>query len=123
MEEDDTEGPDVPLTMPTSGDVDWEKLHHGVVDALKSIFDPEIPVNIYELGLIYAIKIDEECQVDVTMTLTSPACPEAQSLPPAVEAEVRAVEGVKAAKVEVVWEPPWGPDRMSEAAKLQLGFD
>ncbi len=104
-------------------ELDFERLHDEVVSAIRTIFDPEIPVNIYDLGLIYAVQIDEEAIVNVTMTLTSPACPEAQSLPPAVEAEIRGVEGVKGAKVEIVWEPPWGPDRMSEAARLQLGMD
>jgi FeS assembly SUF system protein len=122
--EEEHDRPDVPTQLPhAGGEVDWEKLHQGVVEALESIFDPEIPVNIYELGLIYGIKISEDSVVDVTMTLTSPACPEAQSIPPTVEAEVRSVPGVKGAKVEVVWDPPWGPERMSEAAKLQLGFD
>lgn len=103
--------------------IDFEQMHEGVIDAIRQIYDPEIPVNIYDLGLIYAVEIDEDAVVKVTMTLTSPACPEAQSLPPAVEAEIRGVEGVKGAQVDVVWDPPWGPDRMSEGARLQLGMD
>ena len=99
-----------------------EQMHDQVIERIKSIFDPEIPVDIYELGLIYGILIDEG-KVDILMTLTSPACPEAQSLPPSVEAEVRSVHGVTDCKVEIVWDPPWGPERMSEAAKLQLGMD
>jgi FeS assembly SUF system protein len=99
-----------------------EELHDLVVERIKSIYDPEIPVDIYELGLIYGIQIDEG-RVDIQMTLTSPACPEAQSLPPSVEAEVKSVDGIQECKVEIVWDPPWGPDRMSEAAKLQLGMD
>lgn len=103
--------------------VDYERVHNDVVNAIRGIFDPEIPVNIYDLGLIYAIEVEPEGRVQVKMTLTSPACPEAQSIPPMVEMEIREVEGVTSAEVEVVWDPPWGPERMSEAARLQLGFD
>lgn len=107
----------------TAEPVDYGRLHEGVVDAIREIFDPEIPVNIYDLGLIYSVVINEDRVVDVKMTLTSPACPEAQSLPPSVEMSVRSVEGVVGARVEVVWEPPWGPELMSEDAKLALGMD
>lgn len=93
-----------------------------VLEALRTIYDPEIPVNIHELGLIYDLKVDEDGNVNVQMTLTAPSCPEAASIPGRVEAAVRAVPGVKDVKVELVWEPPWTPARMSEAAKLQLGF-
>jgi FeS assembly SUF system protein len=93
-----------------------------VVDALKTVFDPEIPVDIYELGLIYDIQADAARRVHVTMTLTSPACPSAQQLPSEVKYKVKAVQGVSDATVEVVWEPPWDKDKMSEAARLQLGF-
>jgi FeS assembly SUF system protein len=93
-----------------------------VVEALRTCFDPEIPVNIYELGLIYEVKVDQSGEVGVRMTLTSPHCPAAASLPAQVEEKVRAVPGVTSAKVEVVWDPPWEPSRMSEAAKLQLGM-
>jgi FeS assembly SUF system protein len=93
-----------------------------VIGALSSIYDPEIPVNIYELGLIYGIKVDPDGKVDVTMTLTAPACPSAQSLPVEVEEKVRQIQGVTDVTVTVVWEPPWTTDRMSEAAKLQLGM-
>jgi len=94
-----------------------------VIEALQSCYDPEIPVNIYELGLVYDISVDEEKgEVGIRMTLTSPACPVAGSLPPEVEAKVRAVAGVSKASVEVVWEPPWTPEKMTEAAKLQLGM-
>jgi FeS assembly SUF system protein len=103
--------------------VDHERLHEDIVDTLRTIYDPEIPVNIFDLGLIYAIVVDDDDNVDIKMTLTSPSCPEAQSLPPAVEAEVRGVPGVKDVKVEVVWDPPWTPERMGEAAKLELGMD
>ena len=94
----------------------------GVVEALKSVFDPEIPVNIYELGLIYEVNIDADSAVDVQMTLTSPMCPVAGSLPGEVETKIREVEGVSAAKVELVWDPPWCPDLMTEAARLELGM-
>jgi len=93
-----------------------------VIEALRSCFDPEIPVNIYELGLIYDVKVEPSGAVEVRMTLTSPHCPVAQSLPAEVEAKIKEVPGVVDAKVEVVWDPPWEPSRMSEAAKLQLGM-
>ncbi len=93
-----------------------------IIEALKTVYDPEIPVDIYELGLIYDIVVDAERRVLVRMTLTSPACPSAQQLPSEVRFKVKAVPGVTDAWVEIVWEPPWDKDRMSEAAKLQLGF-
>jgi FeS assembly SUF system protein len=99
-----------------------EDLRERVVDVLRTIYDPEIPVDIYELGLIYEIEIDERGQASVQMTLTSPACPVAGSLPPEVEWKVASVDGVRKAEVELVWDPPWSPDRMSEAAKLQLNL-
>ncbi len=93
-----------------------------VIEALKQIYDPEIPVNIYDLGLIYGVDVDESGRVDVKMTLTAPGCPVAQTFPGQVEAAIRQVPGVTDAHVEVVWDPPWTKDRMSEAAKLQLGM-
>jgi FeS assembly SUF system protein len=93
-----------------------------IIDALSSVYDPEIPVNIWELGLIYDIEIGAEGGVHIRMTLTAPACPAAQALPLEVERAVRAVEGVADANIEVVWDPAWSADRMSDAAKLQLGF-
>ena len=93
-----------------------------IVEVLKTVFDPEIPVDIYELGLIYDIIVDAERRVLVKMTLTSPACPSAQQIPSEVRYKVKAVPGVTDAWVEIVWEPPWDKDRMSEAAKLSLGF-
>ena len=93
-----------------------------VIEALRTCFDPEIPVNIYELGLIYDVKVEPAGAVEVRMTLTSPHCPVAQSLPAEVEARIKEVSGVTDARVEVVWDPPWEPSRMSEAAKLQLGM-
>lgn len=97
-------------------------LEASVVEALRTVFDPEIPVNIYDLGLIYEVTTTPEGSVGILMTLTSPMCPVAGSLPPEVEQKVRAVPGVTSAQVEIVWEPPWSPERMSEAAKLQLGM-
>ena len=99
-----------------------EPLDVRIVEALKSCFDPEIPVDIYELGLIYSVKVDPPGAVSIQMTLTSPMCPVAGSLPPEVEAKVRGVHGVTDAVVEVVWDPPWNPSMMSEAAKLQLNM-
>lgn len=93
-----------------------------VVDAIKTVYDPEIPVNIWELGLIYSIDIADDGAVGVKMTLTAPACPAAGELPGEVERAVRSVSGVTAATVDVVWEPAWNKDMMSDAAKLKLGF-
>ena len=93
-----------------------------VIEALKTVYDPEIPVNIYELGLIYKIEADAESRVHVDMTLTSPACPSAQQLPSEVRYKVKAVEGVSECTVDVVWEPPWTKEMMSETAKLTLGM-
>lgn len=89
---------------------------------LRTVFDPEIPVNIYELGLIYDIIVDKDAHAGIRMTLTAPACPAAQSLPVEVRDKVSAVPGVASARVEIVWEPPWTKDRMTDAAKLQLGL-
>ena len=97
-------------------------LEEKVIEILKTIFDPEIPVNIYELGLIYKVRIEGPDQVHIKMTLTSPHCPVAESLPIDVEAKVSALEEVSLANVEIVWEPTWNPEMMSEAAKLELGF-
>lgn len=97
-------------------------LRDAIIDALRTIYDPEIPVNIYDLGLIYAVDVDENARVAISMTLTSPACPVAGTLPGEVEAKVASVEGVAAAWVDLVWEPPWGPEHMTEEARLQLGF-
>jgi FeS assembly SUF system protein len=93
-----------------------------IIDAVCSVYDPEIPVNIWELGLIYDIDIDSERRVHVRMTLTAPGCPSAQMLPLEVARRVREVDGVADVYVEVVWEPPWSADRMSDAARLQLGM-
>jgi FeS assembly SUF system protein len=93
-----------------------------VLEVLSTVFDPEIPVNIRELGLIYDVLVDKDGRVGVRMTLTAPACPAAQSLPLEVQQKAAAVAGVSEAKVEIVWDPPWTQEMMSEAAKLQLGL-
>jgi FeS assembly SUF system protein len=100
-----------------------QKLLEGkIIEVLRQIYDPEIPVNIYDLGLIYEIDVKDDDSVKVKMTLTAPACPVAGTLPGEVEKKVNSVPEVKAAEVELVWEPPWSRDRMSEAALLQLGM-
>lgn len=102
--------------------VNMAEIRPQVLDAIRTVFDPEIPVNIHELGLIYDVLVDKDARVGVRMTLTAPACPAAQSLPLEVKQKAAAVPGVSEAKVEIVWEPPWTKERMSEAAKLQLGL-
>lgn len=101
---------------------DRAAIERAVIDALRSCFDPEIPVDIWELGLVYGIEIGPHGHVEIRMTLTAPACPVAGSLPGEVEARIRSVPGVVSARVELVWDPPWTPERMSEAARLKLGF-
>ena len=98
------------------------ELENTIVDVLKTIYDPEIPVDVYELGLIYEVKIDAEKNVEIEMTLTSPNCPVAESMPKEVEDKVAAIEGVMSSKVNIVFDPPWDKDMMSEEAKLELGF-
>jgi FeS assembly SUF system protein len=93
-----------------------------IIDALCSVYDPEIPVSIWELGLVYAIDIDQARRVHIRMTLTAPACPAAQALPVEVDRKVREIDGVADVFVEIVWEPAWSADRMSDAARLQLGL-
>jgi FeS assembly SUF system protein len=97
-------------------------LHQQIIEVLRTCFDPEIPVNIYDLGLIYDIEIDEASNVLIRMTLTSPACPVAEILPPQVQNKVEQIVGVNSVEIELVWEPQWGPSRMTEAARLQLGL-
>ncbi len=97
-------------------------IHEEVISVLRSCYDPEIPVDIYELGLIYGVDVDAVGAVDIKMTLTSPSCPVAESLPLEVESKVRALPGVEEVAVEVVWDPPWTMENMSEAARLQLGL-
>ena len=99
-----------------------EALKPAILDAIRTVFDPEIPVNIMELGLVYDVWVDAAGVAGIRMTLTAPGCPAAQSLPVEVAHKVKAVPGVSDAKVDVVWDPPWTKDRMSDAAKLQLGM-
>lgn len=106
----------------TTPNIDFQDLQERVINALKSCYDPEIPVDIWELGLIYELKFDKEANLVCVMTLTSPMCPVAGSLPAEVEGKIRSVKGLKDVKVQLVWEPPWNQDMMSEIAKLELGF-
>ncbi len=108
-----------PISAATSGN---PELHAKIVETLKTIYDPEIPVNLWDMGLIYGIAIEPTGAVGIVMTLTSPWCPEAGTLPPQIESAVKGLPGVTSAKVAIVWEPPWDPSRMSEAARLQLGM-
>jgi len=102
--------------------LDTSGIEQRIVDVLKTIFDPEIPVNIYDLGLIYRIEVDDKGEVFLDMTLTSPGCPVAQTFPGMVEGSIRQVEGVTAATVNLVWDPPWRMDTLSDEVKLQLGL-
>jgi FeS assembly SUF system protein len=113
------------LAQKPTGDAAHEpggELYENVIDALKEIFDPEIPVNIYDLGLIYGVEVTKEGQAVVTMTLTTPHCPVAESMPAEVEMRVAAVPGIAFADVNLVWDPPWDPQKMSDDAKLELGM-
>jgi FeS assembly SUF system protein len=102
--------------------IETELIKTQIVEAMKTVYDPEIPVDIYELGLIYDVEVDTEGSAIIRMTLTSPGCPVAGSLPGEVESKARAESGAKEVQVDLVWEPPWSMDRMSDAAKLQLGM-
>jgi FeS assembly SUF system protein len=99
-----------------------DEIREDIIEVLRNIHDPEIPVNIYDMGLIYEVAIDEKGATEVTMTLTSPSCPVAESLPVEVEQKVGNVPGVTQVKVDLVWEPQWTPDKMTEAARLDLGL-
>jgi FeS assembly SUF system protein len=99
-----------------------DSLGDRVIEALRTVYDPEIPVNVFELGLVYKVDIDDHNVVRIEMTLTSPMCPVAETLPDEVKAKVEAVEGVSGAEVEVVWDPPWNPSMMTEEAQLELGI-
>ena len=105
-----------------SEDAAPDPLRERVIDQIKTCYDPEIPVDIWELGLIYDVAVQEGGEIHVRMTLTSPMCPVAEILPPEVEAKIRQVDGVASVKLDLVWEPPWNPEMMSEAARLELGF-
>ena len=102
--------------------IDTYKIEQKVIEKLRTVFDPEIPVNIYDLGLVYQVKVDANAKVEIEMTLTSPNCPVAEILPLEVERKVMAIEGVSDIHVEIVWDPPWSYEMMSDAAKLQLGM-
>ena len=102
--------------------INTQDLGEKIVKELKSIFDPEIPVDIYELGLIYDVFVNEDYEVKILLTLTSPNCPVAESLPQEVEEKIRSIDEVKSAEVEITFDPPWTKDLMSEEAKLELGF-
>jgi len=110
-----------PRAEPAPGEVGGD-LYERVIDALKEIYDPEIPVNIYDLGLIYGVDIADDAHVTVTMTLTTPHCPVAESMPGEIELRVGSVPGVGLADVNLVWDPPWDPQKMSDEAKLELGM-
>ena len=97
-------------------------LQQAVIDALKEIYDPEIPVNIYDLGLIYGVEVDDECDATITMTLTTPHCPVAETMPGEVELRASSVRGIRDAEVVLVWDPPWSPEKMSDEARLELGM-
>jgi len=97
-------------------------LQQAVIDALKEIYDPEIPVNIYDLGLIYGVEVDDECDATITMTLTTPHCPVAETMPGEVELRASSVPGIRDAEVDLVWDPPWSPEKMSDEARLELGM-
>lgn len=114
--------PNQPAAEGPSPSLPGETVHDRVVQMLTTIYDPEIPVNIYEMGLVYNLDVNPDGDVAILMTLTSPSCPVAEHLPPEVEAKVGSVEGVRSVKVDLTWDPPWTPERMSEAAKLELGF-
>lgn len=108
-----------PLIAPSSTD---HPLYEAVVDACRSVYDPEIPVNIYELGLIYTIDINDDAEVNIKMSLTAPGCPVAGEMPGWVAEAIEPMAGVKTVNVELVWEPPWGMEMMSDEARLELGF-
>ncbi len=111
-----------PETPPVGEDNEADTLRQSAIEAISTVFDPEIPVNIYELGLIYSVDVLPGENIEIVMTLTSPMCPVAESLPGDVEMRVREVEEINDVNVILTWEPPWTPDLMSEAAKLELGF-
>jgi FeS assembly SUF system protein len=126
LNEEDAKMPDEPnvLSYEEEGStgVKEQILKEQIIEELRTIYDPEIPVNIYELGLIYALNVDSGGNVDVKMTLTSPACPVAGTLPPEVENKIASVPGVNNVELELVWDPPYSIEMMSEAARLQLGL-
>ena len=102
--------------------LDREKVKEAVIAMLRDVYDPEIPVNIYELGLVYDVQVDESNGIRIVMTLTSPMCPVAEILPAEIETRAREIDGVREVQIDLVWDPPWGPDMMSEAARPELGM-
>lgn len=110
------------LNNPKDEPITGETLQDQIISALRTVHDPEIPVNIFDLGLIYLIKITNSKHIHIEMTLTAPACPVAGSMPGAVERAVKRVPGIESVDVQLVWEPPWGPERMSDEARLELGM-
>jgi len=109
-------------TWTPDGETEPKLSEEAVIEAIATVYDPEIPVNIYELGLVYAVEVDDDGRVKVEMTLTAPACPSAQELPEQVREAVLTVPGVTGCEVETVWDPPWDPSRMSDEARLQLNM-
>jgi len=107
---------------PPEAQIDPDAIREQVIAQLKTVFDPEIPVNIYELGLVYKVDVAADGATVITMTLTTPMCPAAEELPPEVETKARGVPGVTSVQLDLVWDPPWSPDMMSDAAKLDLGM-
>jgi FeS assembly SUF system protein len=99
-----------------------ESLKEKLVAMLRDVYDPEIPVNVYDLGLVYDVRVDESGGVGIEMTLTSPMCPVAETLPVEIEARAREIDGVREVSIDLVWDPPWSPEMMSEAARLELGM-
>ena len=122
MTSDETPATDDPRRGEAAEAREPATLKDAIADALRTVYDPEIPISIYELGLIYNIAVDEAGKVNIFMTLTAPACPVADILPEEVAEKARAVDGVAEVSVELVWDPPWTPDMMSEAARLELGM-
>lgn len=110
------------IDLPSTGDPEKDALKRAIIAAISECYDPEIPVNIYDLGLIYDVGIAEGGKIELVMTLTSPHCPVAEILPEQVRSRVETVKGVDEVTLELTWDPPWTPDLMSEAAKLELGF-
>lgn len=118
----ETQTPETADSTNGNGEMTLDELREKVIETIKTCYDPEIPVDIWELGLIYELRFDKEKNLMVLMTLTSPMCPVAGTLPPEVEAKIQAIPGIGKVKIEIVWNPPWTKDMMSEVALLELGF-